>query len=121
MRNLSCISAQEFQLQLDIRQHLLEDGARRAQRTIEDNLTEFCHLLDRRYRVVCEREAGWAKELQVALVVCSDFHQTIQDLQTWLDSMHAELNNIERVESTATDETSICNKYIKLQASISLL
>ena len=69
-----------------------------------------------RFERVQARCDVWRSELQVALVQCGDFHQTIDNLSSWLNRIEQELTRIEPV-NVAAAQSELRRKYSKLQVS----
>ena len=57
--------------------------------------------MNQRWDRVCARAAVWQKELQIALIQCQDFHETVQDLLLWLEEKGAEIRALEPVNFSA--------------------
>jgi len=58
----------------------------------------------------------WRSELQVALIQCGDFHQTIDNLCSWLNRIEQELTRVEPVH-IAAPQSELRRKHAKLQVS----
>jgi len=100
----------ELKLQLDIRRQLLVASGRRH--VLDDTTTPEGQLVELgdRYEAVFQCEDAWERELQMALVNCSEFSQTVQHFQTWLDCVQEELTSVQH-----EDDASICDNYLKLK------
>jgi hypothetical protein len=58
--------------------------------------------VSQRFERVCARADVWRSELQVALVRCPDFHETIDNLHDWLGRITDELTSVEPVDVSAS-------------------
>jgi len=112
----------EFKLQIDERQAevvsvICGGRGRRFQTSSGGNVLDRYRSVSERYEAVCDREAEWEKKLQIALVVCSDFHRTADDMQSWLDSMQADLRTVQNA-CVLADKATLRSKYCKLKVRV---
>ena len=57
--------------------------------------------MNQRWDTVCARAAVWQKELQIAMIQCQDFHETVQDLLLWLEEKGGQIRAQEPVNFSA--------------------
>ena len=48
--------------------------------------------INQRYETLCSRASRWHQRLQQALVNCNDLQDTLSDLDLWVNSMQAQLD-----------------------------
>lgn len=58
---------------------------------VSAGLSELDLAICDRFAAICARQEDWDKQLQLALVQCPGFTQTVADLGAWLDAVEAEL------------------------------
>jgi molybdenum cofactor biosynthesis enzyme MoaA len=76
--------------------------------------------MNSRWESICNKASGRQKDLQVALMQCDDFDQTIRDLLAWLETIEAQIRLLEPVD-LESDHESLRKKYIKFVVSIGTL
>ena len=97
----------EFLLQLDSRKPVVLSVNLTDKELLSSDVPDSRGLQDRlnsvnkRWDRTCARAAVWQKELQIALLQCSDFHATVQDLLIWLQNMEEEIRRNEPVNFSA--------------------
>ena len=52
---------------------------------------------------------------QVALVGSTEFHRSVQDLQSWLDAMQDDLRRVQPVDSGVADGAALSRKHAVLK------
>ena len=117
---------QEFQQRLDGQKPAVtnfivavNDLANRQGSTDNTSLVKRSHAIKQRYNRVCAQESVWKQELQIALVQCSDFSQTVCDLMEWLDTVQRRLESLEPVD-ILDHKSFLQTKYNMLQVFSSI-
>jgi hypothetical protein len=106
----------ELQVQIESRQATVTNINRSTVGSSEPSLGSRVRSIVQRFERVRARSDVWQSELQVALVQCPDFHQTIDNLNDWLDRIQLELSSVEPVNVMAV-QSELRKKYSKLQVS----
>jgi hypothetical protein len=104
----------ELQLQLESRHSSVIVASRQlasGSPTSEHRLRS----LSQRFERVSAKTDVWRSELQLALVQCADFHNTIDSLHDWLGRIEVELNSIDPVDVLAIP-SQLRRKHSKLKA-----
>jgi len=70
--------------------------------------------LSERYEALCGQASRWHHQLQMALVQCSDFSRTVNDLLLWLESMETQMRLLEPIDMESSRE-SLMATYLKLK------
>lgn len=103
-------------MQIESRQATVTNINRSTVGSSEPSLGSRVRSIVQRFERVRARSDVWQSELQVALVQCPDFHQTIDNLNDWLDRIQLELSSVEPVNVMAV-QSELRKKYSKLQVS----
>ena len=69
-------------------------------RSLEDQLK----TLNQRWDRVCAKAAVWFSELQIELMQCSGFHETVEELLSWLTATEQEIRRQEPVDFSSTHQ-----------------
>lgn len=62
------------------------------------DLWQRLSAMNQRWDKVCANADVWQKELQIAMMQCRDFTETVQDLMLWLEEKGAEIHALEPVD-----------------------
>jgi hypothetical protein len=105
---------QELQVQIESRHPAVLNISRSTAGSSDPSLTARVRINVQRFERIQARSDVWQSELQVALVQCPDFHQTIENLNSWLDRIQLELSSVEPVNVMAV-QSELRKKYSRLQ------
>ena len=106
-----CSYVQELQLHIEYHRPEVVNVSRQV---VDDaDVTSRLQSVAERFERVCALADAWQSELQVALVHCPDFHQTIDNLHDWLSHIDIELIAAEPVDLTCQSE--LRKKYPQLK------
>lgn len=106
--DLTAISLQEFMLQIENRKPVVLSVNLLCKELIAVGTPESRDLwqrlsaMNQRWDKVCARAEVWQKELQIAMIQCQDFHETVQDLLLWLEEKGSEIRAQEPVDFSAS-------------------